>query len=93
MLDQLLPQYHAALDDISIKQITEPIRVVDQDLTSYHILLLNNRTGGDKLSLEDNFQQITYLAKQAKWNRERARWLRDLRRELYIEERDLIGMP
>tara|TARA_B100000029_G_scaffold516824_1_gene635362 strand:- start:81049 stop:82365 length:1317 start_codon:yes stop_codon:yes gene_type:complete len=93
MLDQLLPQYHAALDDISIKQITEPIRVVDQDLTSYHILLLNNRTGGDKLSLEDDFQQITYLAKQAKWNRERARWLRDLRRELYIEERDLIGMP
>ncbi len=93
MLDQLLPQYQAALDTISVDQMTEPIKVVDQSATSYHIMRLNGRTGGDKLSLDDHFQQITYLAKQAKWNRERERWLKDLRRELYIDERGLDAMP
>ncbi len=93
MLNQLLPQYHAALDTISVNQMTVPIRVVDQSVTSYHVLLLNGRTGGDKLSLEDHFQQITYLAKQAKWDRERERWLKDLRHELYIDERGLSAMP
>ena len=67
--------------------------MVDQSVTSYHILLLNDRAGGDKLSLDDHFQQITYLAKQAKWNQERERWLKDLRHELYIDERGLDAMP
>ena len=93
MLDQLLPQYQAALDTISVNEMTEPIKVVDQGNSSYHIMMLNGRTGGDKLSLDDHFQQITYLAKQAKWNRERERWLGDLRRELYIDERDLEALP
>lgn len=93
MMDQLLPQYQAALDSISVNQLTEPIKVVDQSATSYHIMMLNSRTGGDKLSLDDHFQQITYLAKQAKWNRERDRWLKDLRRELYIDERGLDALP
>ena len=93
MLDQLLPQYQAALDTISVNQMTEPIKVVDQNATSYHIMRLNGRTGGDKLSLDDHFQQITYLAKQAKWNTERERWLKDLRRELYIDERGLDSTP
>jgi len=93
MRDQLLPQYQTALDSVSVNQMTEPIKVVDQGATSYHIMLLNGRTGGDKLSLDEHFQQITYLAKQAKWNRERERWLNDLRRELYIDERGLDAMP
>ena len=93
MRDQLLPQYQAALDTISVNQMTEPIKVVDQSATSYHIMRLNGRTGGEKLSLDDHFQQITILAKQAKWNRERERWLKDLRRELYIDERGLDTMP
>jgi len=93
MFDQLLPQYQVAVDRISVNQMTEPIKVVDQSVTSYHILLLNNKIGGDKLSLDDHFQQITYLAKQAKWKSERDRWLKDLRRELYIDERGLSAMP
>ena len=93
MLNQLLPQYQAALDTISVNQMTEPIKVVDQSATSYHIMRLNDRAGGDKLTLDDHFQEITYLAKQAKWNRERERWLQDLRRELYIDERGLDAMP
>ena len=93
MRDQLLPQYQTALDSISVNQMTEPIKVVDQGATSYHIMRLNGSTGGDKLSLDEHFQQITYLAKQAKWNRERERWLNDLRRELYIDERGLDAMP
>lgn len=93
MLNQLLPQYHAALDTIAVSQMTEPIKVVDQGVTSYHVLLLNARSGGDKFSMDDHFQQITVLAKQAKWNRERARWLKDLRNEVYIDERGLFAMP
>ncbi len=93
MRDQLLPQYQAALDTISVNELTEPIRVVDQDNISYHIMMLNDRTGGDKLTLDEHFQQITYLAKQAKWNRERERWLGDLRHELYIDERGLEALP
>ena len=93
MMDQLLPQYQAALDTISVNQMTEPIKVVDQGAVSYHIMMLNGRTGGEKLSLDDQFQQITYLAKQAKWNRERERWIEDLRRELYIDERGLDALP
>jgi len=93
MRDQLLPQYQAALDTISVNEMTEPIRVVDQDNISYHIMMLNDRSGGDKLTLDEHFQQITYLAKQAKWNRERERWLGDLRRELYIDERGLEPLP
>ena len=93
MLGQLLPQYQAALDTISVKEMTEPIKVVDQGTSSYHIMMLNDRSGGDKLTLDEHFQQITYLAKQAKWNRERERWLGDLRRELYIDERGLEALP
>ena len=93
MLGQLLPQYQAALDTISVSEMTEPIKVVDQGTSSYHIMMLNDRTGGDKLTLDEHFQQITYLAKQAKWNRERERWLGDLRRELYIDERGLETLP
>ncbi|MCY3772833.1 MAG: peptidylprolyl isomerase [Gemmatimonadetes bacterium] len=93
MMDQLLPQYQAALDTISVNQMTEPIKVVDQGAVSYHIMMLNGRTGGEKLSLDDQFQQITYLARQAKWNRERERWIEDLRRELYIDERGLDALP
>ena len=93
MLDQLLPQYQTALDSIAVNEITEPIRVVDQGTVSYHIMMLNGRTGGDRFTLDDHFQQITYLAKQAKWSRERERWLGDLRRELYIDERGLDTPP
>ena len=93
MLGQLLPQYQAALDTISVKEMTEPIKVVDQGISSYHIMMLNDRIGGDKLTLDEHFQQITYLAKQAKWNQERERWLADLRRELYIDERGLEALP
>ena len=93
MLGQLLPQYQAALDTISVNEMTEPIKVVDQGTSSYHIMMLNDRTGGDKLTLDEHFQQITYLAKQAKWNQERERWLGDLRRELYIDERGLEALP
>ncbi len=93
MRNQLLPQYQAALDTISVNEMTEPIRVVDQDNISYHIMMLNDRTGGDKLTLDEHFQQITYLAKQAKWNRERERWLGDLKRELYIDERGVEAPP
>ena len=93
MLGQLLPQYQAALDTISVNEMTEPIKVVDQGTSSYHIMMLNDRIGGDKLTLDEHFQQITYLAKQAKWNQERERWLGDLRRELYIDERGLEALP
>ncbi len=93
MYDQLLPQYQAALDTIAVNEMTEPIKVVDQGATSYHIMRLNGKAGGEKLSLDDHFQQITYLAKQAKWNRERERWLKDLRHELYIDERGLDALP
>ena len=93
MLDQLLPQYQAALDTIAVDGMTEPIKVVDQGAVSYHVMMLNGRTGGDKFTLEDHFQQITYLAKQAKWNRERERWLEDLKHEVYIDERDLEALP
>ena len=93
MMDQLLPQYQAALDTLAVNQLTEPIKVEDQSAVSYHIMMLNGRTGGDKLSLDDHFQQITILAKQAKWNTERERWLKDLRHELYIDERGLDALP
>ena len=93
MLDQLLPQYQDALNTISIDEMTEPIKVVDQGAVSYHIMRLNDRTGGDKYTLDDHFQEITNLAKFAKWSEERERWLKDLRRELYIDERGLDTQP
>lgn len=93
MLDQLLPQYQDALNAISIDEMTEPIKVEDQGAVSYHIMRLNDRTGGDKYTLDDHFQEITNLAKFAKWSEERERWLKDLRRELYIDERGLDTLP
>ncbi|MXY98348.1 MAG: hypothetical protein F4Z29_11530, partial [Gemmatimonadetes bacterium] len=93
MLNQLLPQYQDALNAISIDEMTEPIKVVDQRTVSYHIMRLNNRNGGDKYNLDDHFQEITNMAKFAKWNEERERWLNDLRRELYIDERGLDALP
>ena len=93
MRNQLLPQYQAALDTISVNEMTEPIKVVDQGAVSYHVMMLNGRSGGNKLSLDDHFQQITVLARQAKWKRERERWLIDLRHELYIDERALDALP
>ena len=56
-------------------------------------MMLTKRVGGEKLTLEDDFQQLTNLAKQNKWNDVRRRWLADLRQDVHIDNRGFDPDP
>ena len=92
-LNQVLPQFQSTLDTLPVGRISPPIKVVDQNSTTFHLVLLKERIGGGKLSLEEDFQQLTMLAKQNKWDEVRRRWLADLRQEVHIDKRGFNPTP
>lgn len=87
-LEQLQPQYQTVVAGQEVGEISEPIKIEDAGNT-YHLLRLEARSGGHKLTLEKDWDDIALLAKQRKWNTERRRWLDDLRMQVYIDERGL----
>ena len=92
-LDQVLPQYQMVLDTLTVGSVSPPIKVADQNSATFHLMLLTKRVGGEKLTLEDDFQQLTNLAKQNKWNEVRRRWLADLRQDVHIDNRGFNPDP
>ncbi|HIG47617.1 MAG TPA: hypothetical protein EYQ20_14740 [candidate division Zixibacteria bacterium] len=92
-LDQVLPQYQAVLDTLAVGSVSPPIKVADQNSATFHLMLLTKRIGGEKLTLEDDFQQLTNLTKQNKWNEVRRRWLTDLRQDVHIDNRGFNPDP
>jgi len=92
-LDQALPQYQAVLDTLTVGSVSPPIKVADQNSATFHLMMLTKRVGGEKLTLEDDFQQLTNLAKQNKWNDVRRRWLADLRQDVHIDNRGFDPDP
>ena len=92
-LDQVLPQYQMVLDTLTVGSVSPPIKVADQNSATFHLMMLTKRVGGEKLTLEDDFQQLTNLAKQNKWNDVRRRWLADLRQDVHIDNRGFDPDP
>ena len=92
-LDQVLPQYQMVLDTLTVGSVSPPIKVADQNSATFHLMTLTKRVGGEKLTLEDDFQQLTNLAKQNKWNEVRRRWLADLRQDVHIDNRGFDPDP
>lgn len=92
-LDQVLPQYQMVLDTLTVGSVSPPIKVADQNSATFHLMMLTKRVGGEKLTLEDDFQQLTNLAKQNKWNEVRRRWLADLRQDVHIDNRGFDPDP
>ena len=88
-VDQLQPQYQSIVDTLTVGVMSLPVKIQDNSEDSYHLLRVNKRAGGGKLTLKDDYETLTNLAKQEKWNGERRRWLSDLRTDLHIEERGL----
>lgn len=92
-MDQVLPQYQTVLDTLPIGSVSEPIKIEAQNSTTFHLMHLTKRVGGGKLTLDEDFRQITMLAKQDKWNEVRRRWLSDLRQEVHIDKRGFDPSP
>ena len=92
-LDQVLPQYQMVLDTLTVGSVSPPIKVADQNSATFHLMMLTKRVGGEKLTLEDDFQQLTNLTKQNKWNEVRRRWLADLRQDVHIDNRGFDPDP
>ncbi|MEE2993905.1 MAG: peptidylprolyl isomerase [Gemmatimonadota bacterium] len=92
-LDQVLPQYQMVLDTLTVGSVSPPIKVADQNSATFHLMMLTKRVGGEKLTLEDDFQQLTNLAKQNKWKEVRRRWLADLRQDVHIDNRGFDPDP
>lgn len=89
-LDQLLVQYQSVVTVLAIGEISEPVKVDEQTVEdTYHLLRLDGRSGGSKMTLEEDWDAIALLAKEYKWQGLRNRWLVDLRQEIYIDERGL----
>lgn len=89
IVEQLQPQYRSIVDTLTVGLMSAPVKIQDNSEDSYHILRVNKRTGGGKLTLKDDYETLTNMAKQEKWNAERRRWLSDMRADLHIEERGL----
>jgi peptidyl-prolyl cis-trans isomerase SurA len=87
-LNQLQPQYQTVLDTMTVGSLSAPIRVEDAEPT-LHLIRLDSKSGGHKLTLEKDFEEISILARQHKWRQERERWMSDLKRNLHIDIRGI----
>ncbi|MBM3265563.1 MAG: peptidylprolyl isomerase, partial [candidate division Zixibacteria bacterium] len=86
-ISELQPLYQSIVDTLDVAAVSMPVKIQDAGETTYHLLRIDKRTGGGKLNIQDDYETVSNLARQNKWQKERKRWLNDLRAELHIDER------
>ncbi len=84
-VEQLRPEFAAALEGVEPGQITPPV----SSTLGYHILKLLDRTPGRPLSLDQDYDIIRNMAAQEKQGRLVQDWVKDLKKKVYVDIRDI----
>jgi peptidyl-prolyl cis-trans isomerase SurA len=84
-LDQLRPEFVAALEGIDTGRIAPPI--ISQ--RGYHILKLLEREESRRLNIDTDFDIIRNLARQEKTAQMVEDWVAKLKKKIYVDIRDL----
>ena len=80
--------WKATLDTLEVGEISRPAPVKLLDGTdAYHVVLLQKRTPAHTLSVADDYALLSQYALQEKRQRVQQEWVRDLRREVYVDVR------
>ncbi|MBO6577308.1 MAG: peptidylprolyl isomerase [Rhodothermales bacterium] len=93
-IEALGPFWQTALRDLEVGAISEPHEVeLLNGRRAYHIVLLQRRTPEHKVSLDTDYAFIEQYALRQKQAEEMAEWMRELRKDVYIDIRaDLSGL-
>jgi peptidyl-prolyl cis-trans isomerase SurA len=86
-VDQLQPDFLATVNTLSPGEISDPAKVTLSKGYGFHIVFLRSRIPPHKLSLSKDWKRIEQYALAYKRNNEYARWLAELRKSVYWEER------
>ncbi len=68
-------------------EVSAPIEVSTGPTTGFHIIYLKNRIPEHAMSLPGDWKKIEQLATAAKQNREYQQWVKQLRKEIYWDNR------
>ncbi len=81
-LDQLkVKEFRAVAETLKVGEVSEPFKT----RFGYHILKMNDRREGGKMSLDKDWEQIEQWALARKRNREFQKWVQSLRKNVYID--------
>ena len=81
-LDQLkVKEFRAVAETLKVGEVSEPFKT----RFGYHILKMNDRREGGKLTLDKDWEQIEQFALARKRNREFQKWVKSLRKNVYID--------
>jgi peptidyl-prolyl cis-trans isomerase SurA len=74
-----------AIKDLQAGDISEPVRIGDNDSYSYTIFILKNKTPEHRPTLEDDYKGLENLAQRFKENKEMGEWLEELKKSIYVD--------
>ena len=81
-LDQLkVKEFRAVAETLKVGEVSEPFKT----RFGYHILKMNDRREGGKMSLDKDWEQIEQWALARKRNQEFQKWVQSLRKNVYID--------
>jgi peptidyl-prolyl cis-trans isomerase SurA len=86
-VDQLQPDFLATVKTLSPGEISDPAKVTLSKGYGFHIVFLRTRIPPHKLSLSKDWKRIEQYALAYKRNNVYAKWLAELRKSVYWEER------
>jgi len=75
----------AAIKDISIDSISDPIRIGKDKNYGYEILKILSKNSAHKLTLETDFDKIKKYATLFKENSELDKWIEELKKSVYVD--------
>lgn len=81
--DQLDPRYLAAVDSLPEGGLSEPVTIGD----SYHVFRLDGRAPERKLSLQEDFPEISQIARSYFLNQKLSGYVKKWRETVHIEDR------
>lgn len=75
----------SALKDLSPGEISEPVRIGDNENYSYAIFYVKDKITEHKLLLENDYNLIENYARSFKENKEMGEWLEELKKSIYVD--------
>jgi peptidyl-prolyl cis-trans isomerase SurA len=88
-LEQLGSSWQSTLDTMEVGEISQPAQVeLRNGEQAWHIVWLQKRTPAHQANLQDDYGRIRRLALNEKQQREMQKWLRQLRKDVYISIKD-----
>ena len=81
--DLKIPEFKSEIAKLKVGEISQPF----QTQYGYHIVKLNNRNNKRKITLEDDWEQISGMALNIKIDKEYKKWIKILKQDIPIQIR------